>query len=70
MSYVPLEMAGVINSSELAKVLSNDLIYLADPSLNNLFYAKYFEGKLQTHYMEGAETTKLGDELGKCGAMA
>ena len=70
MNFTPLEMAGIINSSELAKVMSNDLIYLAEPALNNIFYAKYFEGQLQTHYMDGAETTKMGDELGKCGAIA
>lgn len=54
MNFVPLEIAGVINSSEINKILSNDLVYLSEPDLSDLFYSKYYESKLQTHYMDGA----------------
>ena len=69
MTYVPSEVAGIIRSDNIARVLTSDMIYLADPNLEMLFYLKYLNGSLMTYNVEGSELYKMGDELGRLGML-
>ncbi|MGH9388309.1 MAG: hypothetical protein ACRD1Z_01755, partial [Vicinamibacteria bacterium] len=59
----PDEVTDVTLSNDLARVLPSELVYLADPETEILFYEKFATRKLLTYEMQGKETVGRGPIL-------
>ncbi len=60
IKHPPDEIIGITIGSNLAQVVSSEMAYLADPDLEDLFYQKFLEGRLQVLDMIGSEKQGRG----------
>jgi uncharacterized protein with von Willebrand factor type A (vWA) domain len=49
------EVKGIYQSSDIHRVMPSELIYLANPETENIFYSKMFENKLLSYELQGYE---------------